>query len=362
MNPGNAMIRDAIAEQATDWFIGNRGGPLDREASASFVAWLRTSPVHVEAYLRIAALAPEYGEAAKSVETPLEELLAQAREDNVLSLGVSQARPFAALIRHRHRRGWSLAAAAALVFVAIATIWSTRDGERFGIPRTYRTAYGEQIVQPLPDGSVLHLNTDSEVSVRYSRSERVVSVNRGQALFQVAHQDPRRFRVQAGTAGVIAVGTQFDVYRRPDRIRVTVVEGTVAVFASPSSGYAPGDRLALHTVRVDAGDQVDVTDRIGTPRHVDAWAAVAWLERHIDFEDEPLGEVAAEFNRYGRIRFVIEDDTLRALPVSGVFDAYDADSFAAFLATLNGVVVQRTPTQILVLKAAGEMEQQPQLH
>jgi len=349
MSPSNVQIREAIAEQATEWFIENRGGPLNREASASFMAWLRTSPVHVEAYLRIAALSPDYGAAAKNVETPLEVLLAQARDDNVLSFGASQVGPAPGAIQHR------------LVFVAITTIWATRDGERFGLPRTYRTAFGEQIVQPLPDGSVLHLNTDSEVSVRYSRGERVVSINRGQALFQVAHQDPRRFRVQAGLAGVIAVGTQFDVYRQPTVVRVTVVEGTVAVYAGSAPGPVPGDRPALQTVRLDAGNQVDVTDRIGAARHVDTRAAVAWLARKIDFEEEPLGKVAAEFNRYGRIGFVIGDDTLRALPISGVFDAYDADSFAAFVSTLNGVVVQRTPTQILVLRApAGEPVLRPE--
>ncbi len=64
----------------------------------------------------------------------------------------------------------------------------------------------------------------------------------------------------------------------------------------------------------------------------------------------PLGEVAAEFNRYGRIPVEIEDATLRTLPVSGMFDAGDTDSFVAFLATLHGVTVERTPTRIRVMR------------
>jgi hypothetical protein len=55
--------------------------------------------------------------------------------------------------------------------------------------------------------------------------------------------------------------------------------------------------------------------------------------------------------RDGRIAFEIEDDRLRAPPISAIFDAYDSDAFAAFLATLNGVVVRRTPTRIVVLRA-----------
>jgi transmembrane sensor len=359
MSQSNAEIREAIAEQASEWFIENRSGILDGEASASFMAWLRTSPVHVEVYLRIAALAPDFEAAAKVTTIPLETLLARAQADNVRSLDLQVPTRPADRARSRRSRHWSLAAAAAavIVFVASATIWSMRDGERFGLSRTYRTAYGEQRVQPLPDGSVLHLNVDSEVTVRYTRGERVVNVDRGQALFEVAQQGARRFRVQAGPAGIIAVGTQFDVYSHPGAVRITVIEGTVAVFAGPSPPVS-ADRLKTNSVRLSAGDQLDVSDRIGAPRHVDARAAVAWLQRQIVFDDQPLGEVAAEFNRYGRIPVEVEDEALRALPISGAFDAFDTDSFAAFLAKLDGMVVQRMPTRIRVLsQAAAEREQ-----
>jgi len=52
--------------------------------------------------------------------------------------------------------------------------------------------------------------------------------------------------------------------------------------------------------------------------------------------------------RHGRVAIEIDDETLRALRISGTFYAYDTDSFAAYLGTLNGVVVQTTPTRIRV--------------
>jgi transmembrane sensor len=76
---------------------------------------------------------------------------------------------------------------------------------------------------------------------------------------------------------------------------------------------------------------------------------VAWLQQKIAFERRPLGEVVEEFNRYGSIPIRIEDAALRALPISGVFDAYDIDSFVAFLNTLEGVRVERTDARIRVL-------------
>ena len=88
------------------------------------------------------------------------------------------------------------------------------------------------------------------------------------------------------------------------------------------------------------------------PRPVDALATVAWLKRQIAFENEPLGEVALEVNRYGHIPIEIDDAVLRALPITGVFDPYDTESFVAFLAVLNDVIVEKTATHIRVLRRA----------
>jgi transmembrane sensor len=345
MSPSNEQVRATIAEQADAWFVENRGGPLDGETRANFIAWLRASPVHVQEYLAIAVLARNLPSAATDVQISLESLLAEASADadNVVSLDRPLPNRSPARQRPRFLQPWPLAtaAAAAIVFVISAAVWSTRDGERFGLPKSYSTAHGEQMVQQLPDGSVLHLNTDSEVTVRYSRGERMIELDRGEALFQVAHDSERRFRVAAGEAGVLAVGTQFDVYRKPGAVTVTVVEGAVAVFT---------DAAPQAALQVGAGYQVEIGSQVGSPRPVDANAAVAWLERQIAFEDRPLGEVAEEFNRYGGVIIEIADPDLRAMPISGAFDAYDTDSFAAFLETLSGVFVQKTPTRIRVLK------------
>ncbi len=345
----------AIAEQANEWYVENRGGPLDREARARFMAWLQTSPVHVGEYLTIAELARDLDTAANRADIPLEPLLERAlkQTDQVLTLDSSALEHAAITPRPRL---WPYAAAATLAFVALATAWLTRDGERLGLAKTYTTAHGEQSERVLPDGSVLHLNTDSEVIVRYSRRERELDLRRGEAFVQVAHEGERGFRVAAGSAQILAIGTQFDVYKRRGAVLITVVEGIVSVYSGPP-------QPSPSALQVGAGSQVEVGDQVGLPRPVDARAAVGWLKRQIAFEDEPLVEVAAEFNRYGQVAFEIDDDFVRALRISGVFDAYDTDSFAAFLETLQGVVVQKTPTRIRVRSISSlNREQQAVAH
>jgi transmembrane sensor len=348
MTPSDEQIRLAIAEQASEWFVENRGGPLDREARSRFMAWLKASPVHVREYLAIAGIARDLDTAANTTEIPLEPLLARARAKTDLVVTLDPSAPGHAPVATRARvpRVWLRATAAALAFLALAAaLWVTRDGERFGLPRTYRTAHGEQSEWVLPDATVLHLNTDSQVTVHYSRRERVVDLDRGEALFQVAHAGERGFRVAAGNAEILDVGTQFDVYRLSEAVRVTVVEGTVAV-------YTGAPQLTPVALRLGAGYRVEVRGEVGMPRPVDARAAVGWLKRQIAFENLPLGEVADEFNRYGHIAIEIDDEVLRALPITGVFDPYDTESFVAFLAVLNDVVVEKSATRIRVLRRA----------
>jgi transmembrane sensor len=181
----------------------------------------------------------------------------------------------------------------------------------------------------------------------------VVEVNRGQALFDVSHGDRRRFRVSAGAAQIIATGTEFDVYRRDTLTLVTVVQGDVRVYAWDST--AAGSSVPpASSIPLSAGQQigVDAGGLWAEPVRVDTKAAVAWLRHEIVAQNRPLGEVAAEFNRYGRVQIVIDDPALKMLRISGHFDAYDTDSFAAFLASLEGVTVEKVSTRIRVFKDA----------
>jgi transmembrane sensor len=361
VTPNEEQVRAAVAQQAGTWFIANQFGSLEQAERAAFIAWLKASPIHVEEYLGVALVAHDLPAAAEDPQLPIESLLELALADDTdrvvpIEASLPLREPAPKRMRAPYRRSFATSIAAVALLLAASVLWWMRDGEFLGLPKTYQTAHGEQTVAQLPDGTELHLNTDSAVTVRYSRSERVVEIARGQALFTVARDDYRRFRVAAGDVQVVAVGTRFDSYRRPDATIVTVVEGSVAVLSGrpppPSvTGIPPGAR------RVNAGYQlhVDTGGVSAQPRPVNVQQTVAWLQRKIAFDQRPLGEVADEFNRYVSIPIEIDEATLRALPISGVFDAYDIDSFVAFLQALDGVRVERTNARIRVYSVKLQM-------
>ena len=352
MTHGEESIRTAIALQAGEWFIRYQAGPLSAGDSVAFLDWLKASPIHVEEYLGVARVAKGLRAAVGQPDVSLDRYLASLRrgDDTVVSLEQPAPDATSGVSRSSLSPIWQIAAS--LLLVASGMLWWAHDGELLGIPKTYRTAHGEQSAQLLPDGSVLRLDTDSAVTIRYSGKERVVDVKRGQALFEVAHSNGgRRFRVVAGDVGAIAVGTRFNVYRQESAIAITVAEGEVAVFTGTSAWSGNERDVPALGQRVTAGYQlrVDAGVMSAQPVPVDLRQSLGWLQHKIIFEHRPLGEVAAEFNRYARIPVEVEDVELRALPISGTFDADDLDSFIAYLEKLPGVKVERTPTRIRVM-------------
>jgi transmembrane sensor len=216
----------------------------------------------------------------------------------------------------------------------------------------FETGHGEQQTHNLADGSVLHLNTDTAVTVRYSQRERRVTLTSGEADFEVTHEPARPFRVFAGRAEVVDLGTRFDVRLRNASTVVTVVEGRVAVGLSRTAeargtDSGPG---AAPVVYLSANQQLLVAEEgwPATPRSVDAQRATAWLRRQIMFENEPLERVASEFNRYASKPIEIRTPELRDLQISGVFATDNNAAFIAFLRSLDGVRVEVTDERIVV--------------
>lgn len=113
----------------------------------------------------------------------------------------------------------------------------------------YSTVQGEQRTVALPDGSMVYLNTDTAIAVVYGDDERWVELLRGEALFQVASNPDRPFRVIAEGGMTEAVGTAFVIREDPVDTVVTVTEGVVEV-RSPLGGAGPEA-----SVRAERGQQ-----------------------------------------------------------------------------------------------------------
>jgi transmembrane sensor len=241
----------------------------------------------------------------------------------------SSAHPFA-------WRGW-LAAGVAVLAVGIGVMaWVNRASDH------YATALGEQRMVKLEDGSIVHLNTRSRISVHFLDSQREVRLEQGEALFQVERDPARPFIVRSGSTTVRAVGTAFNVYRRGSEVQVTVVEGRAQVSAMPRARTTARDNTPAATLPtlLAAGEAAVVAeDHISKTTAGAVSRAVAWRERRLVFKDTPLGEVASEFNRYNKSQMRIEGEALQARAITGVFSADHPQSLILYLSEFGSLQV-----------------------
>jgi transmembrane sensor len=357
MSAKNEQVYDLVTQQAADWLVANRAELSARERE-TFVAWLKVSPVHVEEYLGVAAVARDLREACAELAASTDSLVALARE------AAEEPTPIGSVsitVPRDSRRGrWPVAAvvwgALGVVCLSLLGWWnfSFRPSRHATVDAatTFRfsSRHGEQQTHRLPDDSVIHLNTDTSVTVRLSAAERLVTLESGEADFEVAHELKRPFRVLAGSAQVIDLGTQFDVRVESDVAVITVVEGRVAVGPrSPAAGANSVANPQAAFVELSANEQLRVAQwPPDAPVAADARGKTSWMRRQITFEHEPLSSVAKEFNRYASKPIVITTPALGNQEISGVFTIDDTDEFIAFLRSLKGVHVEVTESRILV--------------
>jgi len=338
----------SVTEQASAWWMLLNHGDATPADHHAFGEWVARSPERVEAYLQTARLtrALQSGN-LHWPDTPVDTLIREAKAVPGEVIGLPK--------RHGRRASMQFSASPwtrRAIVAGVVTLVAGAAGWSLLSPEHYTTAIGEQRSVVLSDGTVVTLNTSSEIEVRMARDHRTVDLLSGEALFEVARDPARPFDVTAGKTTVRAVGTQFNVDRRPSSTTVTVVEGKVAVFTGNDPAAAPdGDNSG--NLPVAAGEQLIVApNTIPHAARVDPAKATAWTQRKLVFEHRPLGEVADEFNRYNRERIDIESPQLRSQEITGVFEANNPESFTTFLAKIPDVVVERTGDKRVIVKEA----------
>jgi transmembrane sensor len=347
------QMQELVTAQALEWFVAHRAGELTDEQREDFINWLSASPAHVREYLVLTGFGEDLKTLAKDFPLSTDALVARAQSEPPSSVSLlfparetkSTLGPATKIDR---RFTWKIAAAVAMTTLALALLGTWRLFE----PNSYSTAHAEQRSWRMPDGSIVHLNSGSKIKVRFDDRRREVDLIQGQALFQVAKDARRPFWVRAGDATVKAVGTEFDVYRQPHDTVISVIEGRVAVWDSTQRINESIPSTAPVT-QLDAGQQARVGRKSASvSRHPeDVRKTVAWLQRQVVFDHDPLASAAAEFNRYSETRILIEDPSLTSVQISGIFSAYDTEAFIRFLEHQPDMRVQRGDREIIVTPA-----------
>ena len=344
----HGMVTPEIAAEAAVWIARLHGPDRSSQMERECLAWQSRSEAHRVAFERCTDTWQDVASVTLRDYAAAAKFGAEAR---------NQPWP-------TRRTRWVVGVAVAGVAMAVALVvtrpWRTGD--------TYATNVGELRTVILDDGTRMSLNTATRVRVALASAQRTVSVDEGEALFEVAKDARRPFVVRVADRQVVALGTVFSVRLTPtsevgsDALDVTLIEGRVSVRAASGERemasetrpvlLKPGDRLRLNE---PGGKATTVAQRVIIQMdrpNVDQ--LMAWRRNEAVFDDVPLSDAVAEMNRYSRRPVVlVGDESSKGLRISGLFRTGDNVAFARAVAALHGLVVHVRQDRVELAPGSG---------
>jgi transmembrane sensor len=318
-------INHEIDRIAAEWAARRDLGSLSAQEEAAFDAWLAADIRHLGAYGR-----------AEAVLCRLERLNAVPR-DPALCEAVEEP------AWNRRRVLLTAGAAGGAAAMAASGLFLFRGGVA---EKTLSTQIGQMREVVLPDGSIVSLNTNSEIAVRFTSEARSIDLLRGEALFDVAENKSRPFIVSAGDTSVRAVGTSFTVSHLPRKpIQVLVKEGVVELQRANTPQALP--------VRATANIRAIASP--GAPIITVAMAEeklardLEWQHGRIALDNETLANAAAEFARYSEVRIAV-DPAISNRTVTGLFASNDPIGFARAAASVLKLQTEVRGTEVRIFE------------
>jgi transmembrane sensor len=325
----DTRVDERILQEAARWHARLAAEDCTDFERAAFQRWRASSPRHAQAYEAAEALSMQLADGAR-------------HDDELKSLAdeaFAQSSP-------RPARRWTIPVAlAASIVVAFVGVRLAGYLTASAPPVPYASSEQSRRDVTLEDGSIVHLDVDSEISVRFSAGQRGIVLVNGRALFEVAHDARRPFVVAAGESRTTALGTRFQVQREGRQVLVTLTEGSIAVASDAEQSH--------WREKLIPGEQISLTSdgRVQSKRVIDPQAVTSWSRGRLVFRGTPLGEALQEVNRYGTRKVRLGDPELADLPVDGNFITGETDLIvSAFAAALPLRVAAGSGDEIILFR------------
>jgi transmembrane sensor len=312
--------RDQIEAEAAGWLARVDRG-LDSEEEILFARWKGADIEHRIVYQQLQAV--------------------WRRADRLAVL-----RQPSHAISHRPRplsRGLLVKAAAiAAVLVICVGVGLSFQAREVPLQR-FETAVGAQRSLELADGTHVELNTDTVIHASLTSKTRTVTLDRGQAYFEVVHDANHPFVVIAGDHRITDLGTKFSVKRDGDRVTVVVKEGEVRVERIADDHI--GAPVVAERNMVVIARRSETLIAMKPAQEIDN--AMLWRSGMLFFNQEPLAVVAEDINRYN-VRKLEVVGPARDIRIGGSFRSDNIEGFTQLLRDGFGLKVVETDDKVVI--------------
>ena len=311
----NSHIENLIAKKLSE--------NISLDEAAELQDWISTSPQNLKLFDEYAKMwqsfAPEKPNYIPDAQIELHKLKQQLKistEQNKANIYSINDR------RQNHSKSASIRTNFRIYAVAASILLMLTCGYLFKFilfsDTTINTAYAESKQVILPDGSVIQLNSGSELSYsdNFNNESRLVSLT-GEAFFEVK-SSTIPFIVRTKNSSIRVVGTKFNVQSWNNKTTLIVQEGTVAFSSNENSN----EELILNA------DEMSICEDNYAPvpvRKVEVDKFLGWLNGTLVFNEATIYEVAEELERTYNVNIEV---AIQKFPetISGSFKGKSIDN------------------------------------
>ena len=307
-------------QQAREWLIRLYSDDITAEEQNDFKSWLTMSSANPPAY-----------RATEKIWRGLGEL----QESNILQ-------PTKKHVRSRYLDILKpVAIAACLVLVLFTSLFFQNNNPVLG---NFSTTSGQIKDVVLADGSVISLAANSKITTSYSSDKREINLLSGQAYFDITKNTERPMTVTIADTVVHVTGTEFNINKNPQEIRISVTEGTVII------GDKSPQKPTGSFVKLSMNDQLvtDLNGHILKKTNFDINEVISWRTGRLVYIDEKLINVIAEVNRYREIPIKIINPELNDIKISASFNAYKSNQMLEGLALSYPVTINENDHSVII--------------
>jgi ferric-dicitrate binding protein FerR (iron transport regulator) len=193
------------------------------------------------------------------------------------------------------------------------------------------TKNGSKSKLQLPDGTEVWLNAGSRITYGndFNESDRQVTLE-GEAFFDVAANANIPFVIHTNLVDITVLGTAFNVraYANEKVAETALIRGSVEIklHSSPEKKIIlkPAEKLIVRDDSILLAKPLPVmtlTQVHYLDKQRDSTAVeTLWLKNKLVFDEEPLEQVALKLERWYGVKVTIQDDQLKNIAYSGVFE------------------------------------------
>ncbi|WP_143247465.1 FecR family protein [Agaribacterium haliotis] len=316
------MNQQVIKQQARDWVLRINMNGLDEREQLEFNTWIHQNPKHQQAFSKTEETwkAIGYGD-------ELERYIASTDF-------TSRQTPFV-------KYGLGLAAAACILMLISPFIFKHHNHSE-----TFISNHHGNSEYYLKDGSRLRLSGDSQATMRWSKSSRELTLDKGSIYIEVEHNTQKPFIVHSHQHQIIVVGTAFEVQQSPSATQISVTEGRVKIEKPKAFLWSK-----KHTAdTLEAGQQLKLhTDgNKGNIRPFDKNNKLAWLNDRLSYEHEKLEQIINDINRYSHKKYFIENNKIKNINLTLSFKTDQADAAIKGIAASQNLSLIHRSGQIVI--------------